>query len=156
MAKNDKLTSWRIMTTMIMDAARKDPQVLQYIYEDAEFRPKRNANVWSQLSAVLAKERKAYRDAVAGKSLKDVQHTMLRRCFAHDYSNPGSYMVTLVVPGGSPHGAAAEGCRPGCCACKPLYQRYGEGCPQCRANDGHELYTPDKGRLHRALHSYKE
>lgn len=106
MAKNDKLTSWRIMTTMIMDAARKDPQVLQYIYEDAEFRPKRNANVWSQLSAVLAKERKAYRDAVAGKSLKDVQHTMLRRCFAHDYSNPVSYMVTLVVPerGSNPFG----------------------------------------------------
>lgn len=106
MAKNDKLPSWRIMTAMIMDAARKDPQVLLDIYEDAEFRPARNANAWSQLSAVLAKERKAYREAVAGVSLKEVQHTMLRRCFAHDYSTPGSYMITLVVPqrGSNPFG----------------------------------------------------
>lgn len=106
MAKNCKFPSWRIMTAMIMDAARKDPQVLLDIYEDAEFRPVRNANSWAQLSAILAKERKAYREAVAGKSQKEVQHTMLRRCFAHDYSVPGSYMITLVVPerGSNPFG----------------------------------------------------
>lgn len=89
---------WRIVAAEIIAATKADPESLRSIYEDSEFRPGRNASVWSQLSARLAQERKAYREAVAGGYLKEVQHTMLRRCFAHDYSLPGCYMITLVVP----------------------------------------------------------
>lgn len=97
---------WRIVAAEIIAATKADPDSLRSIYEDREFRPGRNASVWAQLSARLAQERKAYREAVAGGYLKKVQHTMLRRCFAHDYYLPGSYMITLVVPerGSNPFG----------------------------------------------------
>lgn len=89
---------WRIVAAEIIAATKADPDSLRSIYEDKEFRPGRNASVWEQLSARLAQARKAYCEAVAGGYLKEVQHNMLRRCFAHDYSLPGCYMITLVVP----------------------------------------------------------
>ena len=97
---------WRIVAAEIIAATKADPDSLRSIYDDREFRPTRNASVWAQLAARLAQERKSYREAVAGNYLKEVQHSMLRRCFAHDYSLPGSYMITLVVPdrGSNPFG----------------------------------------------------
>lgn len=107
---------WRIVAAEIIAATKADPDSLRSIYEDREFRPSRNASVWAQLSARLAQERKAYREAVAGGYLKKVQHTMLRRCFAHDYYLPGSYMITLVVPerGSNPFGTVKGDVRSGC------------------------------------------
>lgn len=89
---------WRLIAAEIIAASKADPDSLSSIYEDKEFRPVRDASLWAQLSARLAQARKAYREAVAGGFLKDVQHNMIRRCFAHDYSSPGSYMITLAVP----------------------------------------------------------
>lgn len=115
MNKATHIQPWRIVAAQIIAATKADPDSLRTIYEDREFRPARNAGVWAQLSARLAQERKAYREAVAGGYLKEVQHTMLRRCFAHDYSCPGSYMVTLVVPerGSNPFGTVKGDIRSG-------------------------------------------
>lgn len=98
--------SWRIVADEIIAATMADPESLSSIYDDKEFRPGRNASVWMQLSARLSQARKAYREAVAKRCLKEVQHTMLRRCFAHDYSSPGAYMITMAVPerGSNPFG----------------------------------------------------
>ncbi|MBQ0056295.1 MAG: hypothetical protein KBT20_01450 [Bacteroidales bacterium] len=106
---------WRIVAAEIIAATKADPDSLRSIYEDKEFRPARNASVWSQLSARLAQARKSYREAVAGGYLKEVQHTMLRRCFAHDYYQPGRYMITLVVPerGSNPFGTVKGNVRLG-------------------------------------------
>lgn len=97
---------WRTIAAEIIAATKADPDSLRSIYDDREFRPGRNASVWAQLSARLAQARKDYREAVAKGCLKEVQHTMLRRCFAHDYNQPGAYMITLVVPdrGSNPFG----------------------------------------------------
>ena len=115
MNKATHIQPWRIVAAEIIAATKADPDSLRTIYEDREFRPSRNASVWAQLSARLAQERKAYREAVAGGYLKEVQHTMLRRCFAHDYSCPGSYMITLVVPerGSNPFGMVKGDVRQG-------------------------------------------
>ena len=106
---------WRIVAAEIIAATKADPDSLRSIYEDREFRPGRNASVWGQLAARLAQERKAYREAVAKGCLKEVQHTMLRRCFAHDYYKPGSYMITMVVPerGSNPFGTVKGDIRVG-------------------------------------------
>lgn len=106
MNKAAAIQPWRIVAAEIIAATKADPDSLRSIYEDKEFRPARNASVWAQLAARLAQERKGYREAVAGGCLKAVQHTMLRRCFAHDYYLPGSYMITIVVPerGSNPFG----------------------------------------------------
>ncbi|MDO4210961.1 MAG: hypothetical protein Q4D23_04475 [Bacteroidales bacterium] len=106
---------WRIVAAEIIAATKADPDSLRSIYEDREFRPARNASVWAQLAARLAQERKAYREAVAGGYLKEVQHSMLRRCFAHDYYKPGSYMITMVVPerGSNPFGTVKGDIRVG-------------------------------------------
>lgn len=111
MANAATIQPWRIVAAEIIAATKADPVSLRGIYEDREFRPGRNASVWVQLAARLAQERKAYRKAVAGGYLKEVQHTMLRRCFAHDYSLPGKYMITLVVPerGTNPFGTVKGG-----------------------------------------------
>lgn len=115
MANAATIQPWRIVAAEIIAATKADPESLRSIYEDREFRPGRNASVWAQLSARLAQERKAYREAVAGGYLKEVQHTMLRRCFAHDYYQPGSYMITLVVPerGSNPFGTVKGNIRSG-------------------------------------------
>lgn len=100
------IPSWRTVAAQIIAATKADPDSLRSIYDDREFRPGRNASVWAQLSARLAQQRKAYREAVAKGFLKEVQHNMLRRCFAHDYCRPGRYMVTMAVPqrGSNPFG----------------------------------------------------
>lgn len=100
------IPSWRTVAAQIIAATKADPESLRSIYDDREFRPARNASVWAQLSARLAQQRKAYREAVAKGFLKEVQHNMLRRCFAHDYCRPGRYMVTMAVPqrGSNPFG----------------------------------------------------
>lgn len=115
MNKTATIPSWRIVAAEIIAATKADPDSLRSIYEDREFRPGRNASVWSQLAARLAQERKAYNEAVAGGYLKEVQHTMLRRCFAHDYSRPGNYMITMVVPerGTNPFGTVKGDLRSG-------------------------------------------
>ncbi|MBQ0075245.1 MAG: hypothetical protein KBT34_13770 [Prevotella sp.] len=109
------IPSWRTIAAQIIAATKADPDSLRSIYDDREFRPARNASVWAQLSARLAQQRKAYREAVAKGCLKEVQHTMLRRCFAHDYTLPGSYMITLVVPerGSNPFGMVKGDVRQG-------------------------------------------
>lgn len=106
---------WRLIAAEIIAATKADPDSLRSIYDDREFRPGRNASAWAQLSAKLAQARKAYREAVAKGCLKDVQHTMLRRCFAHDYSMPGSYMITMAVPdrGSNPFGTVKGDIRSG-------------------------------------------
>lgn len=106
MSKAKNSQPWRIVAAEIIAAMKADPQSLRSIYEDSEFRPGRNASVWAQLTARLAQARKAYNEAVAGGYLEEVQHNMLHRSFAHDYSQPGSYMITLVVPerGSNPFG----------------------------------------------------
>ena len=106
MANAATIQPWRIVAAEIIAATKADPESLRSIYEDSEFRPGRNASVWAQLAARLAQARKAYCEAVAGGYLEEVQHNMLRRSFAHDYSQPGSYMITLVVPerGSNPFG----------------------------------------------------
>ena len=106
MSKAPTNIPWRIIAAEIIAATKADPDSLRSIYDDREFRPGRNASVWAQLSARLAQQRKVYREAVAKGSLKEVRHNMLRRCFAHDYTKPGAYMVTLVVPqrGSNPFG----------------------------------------------------
>lgn len=106
---------WRIIAAEIIAATKADPDSLRSIYEDREFRPSRNASVWAQLAARLAQARKAYREAVAGGYLKEVRHTMLRRCFAHDYYQPGSYMITMAVPkrGSNPFGTVKGDIRVG-------------------------------------------
>ena len=115
MNKATHIQPWRTVAAQIIAATKADPDSLRSIYEDREFRPVRNASVWAQLAARLAQERKAYREAVAGGYLKEVQHTMLRRCFAHDYYQPGSYMITLVVPerGSTPFGTVKGDIRSG-------------------------------------------
>ena len=115
MNKATHIQPWRTVAAQIIAATKADPDSLRTIYEDREFRPGRNASVWAQLSARLAQERKAYREAVAGGYLKEVQHTMLRRCFAHDYSCPGSYMITMAVPerGSNPFGTVKGDVRQG-------------------------------------------
>lgn len=115
MNKTPTIQPWRIVAAEIIAATKADPDSLRSIYEDSEFRPARNASVWSQLSARLAQARKAYREAVAGGYLKEVQHSMLRRCFAHDYSQPGAYMVTMAVPerGSNPFGMVKGDVRQG-------------------------------------------
>lgn len=66
MNKTPTIQPWRIVAAEIIAATKADPDSLRSIYEDSEFRPARNASVWSQLSARLAQARKAYREAVAG------------------------------------------------------------------------------------------
>ena len=109
------IPSWHTIAAQIIAATKADPESLRSIYDDREFRPARNASVWAQLSARLAQQRKAYREAVAKGCLKEVQHNMLRRCFAHDYTLPGSYMITLVVPerGSNPFGMVKGDVRQG-------------------------------------------
>lgn len=106
MSKASTLPPWRIIAAEIIAATKADPDSLRSIYDDREFRPSRKASVWVQFSARLAQARKAYREAVAKGCMKEVQHNMLRRCFAHDYTQPGEYMITLVVPqrGSNPFG----------------------------------------------------
>lgn len=103
---NPSAPSWRTVAAEIIAATKADPDSLRIIYDDREFRPGRNASVWAQLSARLAQQRKAYREAVAKGNLKEVQHNMLRRCFAHNYTSPGRYMITMAVPqrGSNPFG----------------------------------------------------
>lgn len=115
MSKPSDLPSWRIVAAEIIAATKADPDSLRSIYEDREFRPGRNASVWAQLSARLAQERKAYGMAAAKGCLKEVQHTMLRRCFAHDYSQLGCYMITMTVPerGSNPFGVVKGDVRQG-------------------------------------------
>lgn len=115
MANAATIPSWRIVAAEIIAATKADPEALRSIYEDREFRPGRNASVWEQLSARLAQARKAYNEAVAGGYQNEVQHTMLRRCFAHDYNTPGNYMLTLVVPerGTNPFGTVKGDLRSG-------------------------------------------
>lgn len=71
MNKTPTIQPWRIVAAEIIAATKADPDSLRSIYEDSEFRPARNASVWSQLSARLAQARKAYREAVAGGYLKE-------------------------------------------------------------------------------------
>lgn len=113
--RDQRLPSWRIVAEEIIAATNADPSSLSEIYEDREFKPGRNASVWAQLSARLAQARKAYNEAVAKGRLKEVQHTMLRRCFAHDYCSPGAYMVTMAVPqrGTNPFGVVKGDVRQG-------------------------------------------
>ena len=109
------IPSWRTIAAQIIAATKADPESLRSIYDDREFRPGRNASVWAQISARLAQQRKAYREAVAKGCLKEVQHTMLRRCFAHDYCRPGRYMITMAVPqrGTNPFGTVKGDVRQG-------------------------------------------
>jgi len=56
-------------------------------------------NSWKELGAQLSAARKEYAKMIAdsGTGLKEVQPSMLRRCYSHDYSQPGSYMITIVA-----------------------------------------------------------
>lgn len=113
--KKTTTQSWRLIAAEIIAATKADPDSLRNIYDDQEFRPRRNASTWAQLAARLAQARKAYREAVAKGCQRDVQHNMLRRCFAHDYNMPGSYMITMAVPnrGSNPFGTVKGDIRSG-------------------------------------------
>lgn len=56
-------------------------------------------NSWKELGEQLSAARKEYAKMIAdrGVELKEIKPSMLRRCFAHDYSKPGSYMITIVA-----------------------------------------------------------
>lgn len=56
-------------------------------------------NSWKELGEQLSAARKEYAKMIAdrGVELKEIKPSMLRRCFAHDYTQPGSYMITIVA-----------------------------------------------------------